>query len=78
MWNTCSSTRRKALNPGISCVPSAPSQVGSALHPDGHAPARPVDVPILVGALGPKGHKVAHELGDALFATLQVPDFLHE
>src|SRR3978361_893204 len=34
------------------------------LHPDGHAPARPVDVPVLVGALGPKGHKVAKELGD--------------
>ena len=33
------------------------------LHPDGHAPARPVDVPILVGALGPKGDEVARELG---------------
>ena len=29
------------------------------LHPDGHAPARPVEVPILVGALGPKGNRVA-------------------
>jgi 5,10-methylenetetrahydromethanopterin reductase len=48
------------------------------LHPDGHAPARPVEVPILVGALGPKGNAVAHELGDGLYATLQVPDFLHE
>jgi alkanesulfonate monooxygenase SsuD/methylene tetrahydromethanopterin reductase-like flavin-dependent oxidoreductase (luciferase family) len=48
------------------------------LHPDGHAPARPVDVPVLVGALGPKGNKVANELADGLFATLQVPDFLHE
>ncbi|HEY2222563.1 LLM class flavin-dependent oxidoreductase [Actinomycetospora sp.] len=46
------------------------------LHPDGHAPARPVDVPVLVGALGPKGDAVARELGDGLFATLQVPDFL--
>src|SRR5919108_4323582 len=27
------------------------------LHPDGHAPPRPIDVPILVGALGPKGNK---------------------
>src|SRR5919107_2688485 len=42
------------------------------MHPDGHAPARPVDVPVLVGALGPKGHAVASELGDGLFATLQV------
>ena len=25
------------------------------LHPDGSAPARPIDVPILIGALGPEG-----------------------
>ena len=25
------------------------------MHPDGHAPARPIDVPILISALGPKG-----------------------
>ena len=29
------------------------------LHPDGSGPARPIDVPILVGALGPKGRAVA-------------------
>jgi 5,10-methylenetetrahydromethanopterin reductase len=45
------------------------------LHPDGHAPARPVTVPIIVGALGPKGAAVARELGDGLFATVTVPDF---
>ena len=48
------------------------------LHPDGHAPARPVNVPVLVGALGPKGNKVARELGDGLFATLQMPDFMRD
>jgi 5,10-methylenetetrahydromethanopterin reductase len=48
------------------------------LHPDGHAPARPVDVPVLVGALGPKGHEVASELGDGLFVTLQQPGFMTE
>jgi len=48
------------------------------LHPDGHAPARPVEVPILVGALGPKGNKVANELGDGLFVTLQLPEFITE
>ncbi|GAA1214982.1 LLM class flavin-dependent oxidoreductase [Prauserella alba] len=48
------------------------------LHPDGHAPARPVDVPVLVGALGPKGNGVTAEMGDGLFATLQVPDFVNE
>ena len=45
------------------------------LHPDGHAPPRPIDVPVLIGALGPKGNEVAKELGDGLFATLQLPDF---
>src|SRR5215204_2213937 len=39
------------------------------LHPDGSAAARPVDVPILVGALGPKGRAVAERLGDGVFAT---------
>ncbi len=48
------------------------------LHPTGHAPARPVDVPILVGALGPKGDAVGRELGDGLFVTLQLPGFMSE
>jgi 5,10-methylenetetrahydromethanopterin reductase len=48
------------------------------LHPDGHSPARPVDVPVLVGALGPKGDAVARALGDGLFTTLQLPEFLRE
>ena len=38
------------------------------LHPDGSAPARPVDVPILIGALGPKGRDVAAR-HDGVFAT---------
>ena len=48
------------------------------LHPDGHAPARPIDVPVLIGALGPKGHRVARELGDGLYVTLQLPEFMSE
>jgi 5,10-methylenetetrahydromethanopterin reductase len=44
------------------------------LHPDGGAPPRPIDVPILIGALGPKGQQVARELGDGLYATLAVDD----
>ena len=48
------------------------------LHPGGHAPARPVDVPVLIGALGPKGHRVAKELGDGLYVTLQLPEFMSE
>ena len=48
------------------------------LHPDGHAPARPVDVPVLIGALGPKGDAVARELGDGLYVTLATPEFMTE
>jgi 5,10-methylenetetrahydromethanopterin reductase len=48
------------------------------LHPAGHAPARPVDVPILISALGPKGAEVTRELADGLYATLQLPDFARE
>jgi 5,10-methylenetetrahydromethanopterin reductase len=48
------------------------------LHPAGHAPPRPIDVPILISALGPKGAEVARELADGLFATLQLPDFARE
>ncbi len=48
------------------------------LHPEGHAPARPVDVPILVAALGPKGNGVARKHGDGLYVTLQLPEFMSE
>jgi 5,10-methylenetetrahydromethanopterin reductase len=44
------------------------------LHPEGHAPARPVEVPMLIGALGPKGRQIAKDLGDGLFVTLQVDE----
>jgi 5,10-methylenetetrahydromethanopterin reductase len=40
------------------------------MHPPGHAPARPIDVPILIAAQGPKGLAVATELADGLFTTL--------
>ena len=48
------------------------------LHPDGHAAPRPVEVPVLVGALGPKGHDVARDLGDGLFATQAVAEAARE
>src|SRR4051812_19406909 len=48
------------------------------LHPPGHAAPRPVDVPIIIGALGPKGAAVARELGDGLYITLALPEFAHE
>jgi 5,10-methylenetetrahydromethanopterin reductase len=39
------------------------------MHPSGHAPERPIDVPILISALGPKGLAVATELADGLFSV---------
>ena len=45
------------------------------LHPPGHGAPRPVDVPISVAALGPKGAAVARELGDGLYITLALPEF---
>jgi 5,10-methylenetetrahydromethanopterin reductase len=39
------------------------------MHPRGHAPQRPIDVPILISALGPKGLDVAAELADGLFTV---------
>ena len=48
------------------------------LHPPGHAAPRPVEVPVIIAALGPKGAAVAHELGDGLFVTLMIPEFAKE
>jgi 5,10-methylenetetrahydromethanopterin reductase len=39
------------------------------MHPDGYAPQRPIDIPILISALGPKGLEVATELADGLFSV---------
>jgi 5,10-methylenetetrahydromethanopterin reductase len=39
------------------------------MHPDGYAPERPIEVPILISALGPKGVEVATELADGLFTV---------
>ncbi len=48
------------------------------LHPPGHAAPRPVEVPILISALGPKGAAVTRDLADGLFATLMLPEFAKE
>ena len=48
------------------------------LHPPGHGAPRPVEVPVLISALGPKGAAVARELADGLFATLTLPEFAKE
>jgi 5,10-methylenetetrahydromethanopterin reductase len=39
------------------------------LHPDEFAARRPIEVPLLVAAQGPKGRAVAHELADGLFTV---------
>jgi 5,10-methylenetetrahydromethanopterin reductase len=43
------------------------------LHGPDDAPPRPIDVPIIISAFGPKGHDVAKELGDGLFSATVVP-----
>jgi 5,10-methylenetetrahydromethanopterin reductase len=48
------------------------------LHPEGHAVPRPVDVPIIISAQGPKGAGVAHRLGDGLYVSISVPEFATE
>ena len=45
------------------------------MQPSGYGAQRPVDVPILIGADGPKGLAVAAELGDGVFsAAVPQPD----
>ena len=45
------------------------------LHPPGFGAERPVNVPVLIGADGPKGLAVAAELGDGVFsAAVPQPD----
>jgi 5,10-methylenetetrahydromethanopterin reductase len=46
------------------------------MHPVGFAPARPIDVPLILGIGGPKGIAAAEELADGVFspaATRQAP-----
>jgi 5,10-methylenetetrahydromethanopterin reductase len=43
------------------------------LHPDGFAPARPLAVPILVAANGPRGLEVARAHGDGVLALADPP-----
>ena len=45
------------------------------LHAQGQAPPRPIDVPVVIAALGPKGDAVARRVGDGLFTILFVPRY---
>ena len=40
------------------------------IHPDGYAPARPIDTPIYVAANGPRGLAAARELGDGVMCVV--------
>lgn len=48
------------------------------MHPEETAPPRPIEVPILIGANGPKGLAVARELGDGVMSVgVPQPGFAH-
>jgi 5,10-methylenetetrahydromethanopterin reductase len=48
------------------------------LHPGGHAPSRPIELPVLLSALGPKGLAVTREIADGLFSVNNQSDHAHE
>jgi 5,10-methylenetetrahydromethanopterin reductase len=49
------------------------------LHPEQGGAPRPIEVPIIIGALGPKGRDVARELGaDGIYLVFVCPDFARE
>jgi 5,10-methylenetetrahydromethanopterin reductase len=39
------------------------------IHPDGYAPARPINTPLIVAAAGPKGTGIAKEIGDGIMCV---------
>jgi 5,10-methylenetetrahydromethanopterin reductase len=39
------------------------------IHPDGFSAERPLDVPILISAMGPKGLEIAKRIGDGVFSV---------
>jgi 5,10-methylenetetrahydromethanopterin reductase len=45
------------------------------LHGSGQAPPRPIEPPFLIGASGPKGEAVAHELGAGVISSSPVAGF---
>ena len=45
------------------------------LHGPGQAPDRPIEVPIIVAATGPRGQEIARHLGDGVFGVAPVAGF---
>lgn len=44
------------------------------LHPEGFGSPRPLSVPLLIGAAGPKGYQAADDLADGVFASRATPE----
>jgi len=44
------------------------------LHPEGFGSRRPLSVPMLIGAAGPKGYEAADDLANGVFASRATPD----
>ncbi|MAG29391.1 MAG: 5,10-methylene tetrahydromethanopterin reductase [Deltaproteobacteria bacterium] len=44
------------------------------LHPEGFAPPRPLETPILVAANGPRGRAVAEAIGDGIMSVTEPPE----
>ena len=40
------------------------------IHPEGYAPPRPIETPIVVAAAGPKGSAIAREIGDGIMCVV--------
>lgn len=45
------------------------------MHPAGFGAARPINVPFIIAAAGPKGIQVAHNIGQGVFASAPIPGF---
>lgn len=45
------------------------------MHPQGFGAARPINVPFIIAAAGPKGIEVARGIGDGVFASAPIPGF---
>ena len=45
------------------------------MHPDGYGSPRPLEVPFVIAAAGPKGIAAARDLAQGVFATAPVPGF---
>ena len=64
--------RRALLAGEVVEVEGAPTRL---LHGPGQAPPRPIRVPIVIGTGGPRGERVARELGDGIFTVVPVAGF---